>query len=231
LGLHKTTTGGLLFHASLLVDLDVPYMLNVLKTPFEKISDKEISSVAERTTTIQRENLNPITLNKVRRTVLNGYKTAFGVNMELSDFSHEEMDEIRQLEKDKYMDSGWIFQSTDVTDAVGKSIIKTDGGLLDIHIVLAGRMIKSAYIGGDFFTSEHAIADLEQSLRWHSSQDKSLTETLTQVYERWSGDLANLPMESLIKGLMSAIQKAEIMARKHSSDPYGCFVTPGSAHA
>ena len=231
LGLHKTATGGLLFHASLLVDLDVAYMLNVLQTPFEKISDKEISSVAERTTTIQRENLNPITLNKVRRTVLNGYKTAFGVNMELSDFSHEEMDEIRQLEKDKYMDSDWIFQSTDVADAIGKSIIKTEGGLLDIRIVLAGKMIKSAYIGGDFFTSEHAIADLEQSLRWHSSQHKSLQETLTQVYERWLGDLANLPMEYLIKGLMSAIQKAEIMARKHSSDPYGCFVTPGSAHA
>jgi hypothetical protein len=64
-------------------------------------------------------------------------------------------------------------------------------------------------------------------LRWHSSQDKSLQETLTQVYKRWLDDLANLPMESLIKGLMSAIQKAEIMARKHSSDPYGCFVTPG----
>ena len=227
LGLHKTATGGLLFHASLLVDLDVAYMLNVLQTPFEKISDKEISSVAERTTTIQRENLNPITLNKVRRTVLNGYKTAFGVNMELSDFSHEEMDEIRQLEKDKYMDSDWIFQSTDVADAIGKSMIKTKGGLLDIRIVLAGKMIKSAYIGGDFFTSEHAIADLEQSLRWHSSQESSLHETLSQVYERWSGDLANLPIESLIKALSSAIQKAEIMARKTSSDPYGCFVSPG----
>jgi len=231
LGLHKTATGGLLFHASLLVDLDVAFMLNVLQTPFEKISDKDISSVAERTTTIQRENLNPITLNEVRRTVLNGYKTAFGVNIELSDFSHEEKDEIRQLEKDKYMDSDWIFQSTNVADAIGKSMIKTEGGLLDIRIVLAGKMIKSAYIGGDFFTSEHAIADLEQSLRWHSSQDKSLKKTLTQVYKRWSGDLTNFPMESLIKGLMSAIQKAEIMSRKHSSDPYGCFVTPGSAHA
>jgi lipoate-protein ligase A len=231
LGLHKTTTGGLLFHASLLVDLDVPYMLNVLKTPFEKISDKEISSVAERTTTVQRENLNSITLNEVRRTVLNGYKTAFGVKMEVSDFSNEEMNEIRQLEKDKYMDSDWIFQSTDVADAIGKSMIKTKGGLLDIRIVLAGKMIKSAYIGGDFFTSEHAIADLEQSLRWHSSQDKSLQETLTQVYKRWSDDLANLPKESLHKAIISAIQKAEIMARKTSSDPYGCFVTPGSANA
>ena len=231
LGLHKTTTGGLLFHASLLVDLDVSYMLNVLKTPFEKISDKEISSVAERTTTVQRENLNSITLNEVRRTVLNGYKTAFGVKMEVSDFSNEEMNEIRQLEKDKYMDSDWIFQSTDVADAIGKSMIKTKGGLLDIRIVLAGKMIKSAYIGGDFFTSEHAIADLEQSLRWHSSQDKSLQETLTQVYKRWSDDLANLPKESLHKAIISAIQKAEIMARKTSSDPYGCFVTPGSANA
>lgn len=231
LGLHKTATGGLLFHASLLVDLDVSYMLNVLRTPFEKISDKEIATVAERTTTIQREYKKPLTLNYVRIIILNGYKNAFDANIELSDFSNEEMDEIRQLEKDKYMDSDWIFQSTDVADAIGKSIIKTEGGLLDIRIVLAGKMIKSAYIGGDFFTSEHAIADLEQSLRWHSSQHKSLTETLTQVYERWLGDLANMPMEYLIKGLLSAIQKAEIMARKKSSDPYGCFVTPEGVHA
>ena len=231
LGLHKTATGGLLFHASLLVDLDVSYMLNVLRTPFEKISDKEIATVAERTTTVQREYKKPLTLNNVRVIILNGYKNAFDANIELSDFSNEEIDEIRQLEKDKYMDSDWIFQSTDVADAIGKSIIKTEGGLLDIRIVLAGKMIKSAYIGGDFFTSEHAIADLEQSLRWHSSQHKSLQETLTQVYERWLGDLANLPMEYLIKGLMSAIQKAEIMARKNSSDPYGCFVTPRGVHA
>ena len=231
LGLHKTATGGFLFHASLLVDLDVSYMLDVLRTPFEKISDKEIATVAERTTTVQREYKKPLTLNNVRVFILNGYKNAFDANIELSDFSNEEIDEIRQLEKDKYMDSDWIFQSTDVADAVGKSIIKTDGGLLDIRIVLAGKMIKSAYVGGDFFTSEHAIADLEQSLRWHSSQHKSLQETLTQVYERWLGDLANLPMEYLIKGLMSAIQKAEIMARKNSSDPYGCFLTPGGVHA
>ena len=55
LGLHKTANSGLLFHASLLVDLDVPFMLNVLKTPFEKISDKEISNVSERITTVRRE--------------------------------------------------------------------------------------------------------------------------------------------------------------------------------
>ena len=231
LGLHKTDSGGLLFHASLLVDLDVPYMLNVLKTPFEKITDKEISDVSERTTTVQREYKKPLTLNNVRVIILNGYKNAFDANIELSDLSNEEMDEIRQLEKDKYMDNDWIFQTTDVPDATGKALVKTPGGLLDIRLVLAGKMIKSAYIHGDFFTSEHAIADLEQSLRWHSSQHKSLQETLTQVYERWSDDLTNLPMDSLLNAIVVAIQKAERTARKGLADPYGCFVTPGGTHA
>ena len=231
LGLHKTATGGLLFHASLLVDLDVSYMLDVLRTPFEKISDKEIATVAERTTTVQREYKKPLTLNNVRVFILNGYKNAFDANIELSDFSNEEIDEIRQLEKDKYMDSDWIFQSTDVADAVGKSIIKTDGGLLDIRIVLAGKMIKSTYIHGDFFTSEHAIADLEQSLRWHSSNVNTMSRTLSKVYERWSDDLTNLPMDSLLNAIVVAIQKAERTARKGLADPYGCFVTPGGTHA
>ncbi len=37
LGLYRAPYGGLLFHASLLVDLDVALMLQILKTPFEKI--------------------------------------------------------------------------------------------------------------------------------------------------------------------------------------------------
>jgi len=55
LGIYRAGNGGLLFHASLLVDLDVPLMLRVLNTPFEKISDKEIATVAARTTTVRRE--------------------------------------------------------------------------------------------------------------------------------------------------------------------------------
>jgi lipoate-protein ligase A len=231
LGLHKTDSGGLLFHASLLMDLDVPYMLNVLKTPFEKITDKEISAVSERTTTVRLESNTSLTIGEVRKIILNGYRESFQLNIQKGDFTKSEWNEVHQLEKDKYMDNDWIFQTTDVPDATGKALVKTPGGLLDIRIVLAGKMIKSAYIGGDFFTSEHAIADLEQSLRWHSSNENSVSETLSKIYERWFEDLANLPMDALIKAINSAIQKAAHTARKASADPYGCFVTPGGAHA
>ena len=231
LGLHKTDTGGLLFHASLLVGLDVPYMLNVLKIPFEKITDKEISAVSERTTTVRLESNTSLTIDEVRNIIFNGYRDAFQLNIRKGDFTKSELNEVHQLEKDKYMNNDWIFQTTDVPDATGKALVKTPGGLLDIRLVLAGEMIKSVYIRGDFFTSEHAIADLEQSLRWHSSNENTMSGTLSKVYERWSDDLTNLPMDSLLNALNTAIQEAKRTSRKGLADPYGCFVTPGGTHA
>ena len=231
LGLHKTDTGGLLFHASLLVGLDVPYMLNVLKIPFEKITDKEISAVSERTTTVRLESNTSLTIDEVRNIIFNGYRDAFQLNIRKGDFTKSELNEVHQLEKNKYMDNDWIFQTTDVPDAMGKTLVKTPGGLLDIRLVLAGEMIKSVYIRGDFFTSEHAIADLEQSLRWHSSNENTMSGTLSKVYERWSDDLTNLPMDSLLNALNTAIQEAKRTSRKGLADPYGCFVTPGGTHA
>ncbi len=231
LGLHKTDTGGLLFHASLLVGLDVPYMLNVLKIPFEKITDKEISAVSERTTTVRLESNTSLTIDEVRNIIFNGYRDAFQLNIRKGDFTKSELNEVHQLEKDKYMNNDWIFQTTDVPDATGKALVKTPGGLLDIRLVLAGEMIKSVYIRGDFFTSEHAIADLEQSLRWHSSNENTMSGTLSKIYERWSADLTNLPMDSLLNALNTAIQEAKRISRKSMADPYGCFVTPGGTHA
>ncbi len=231
LGLHKTDTGGLLFHASLLVGLDVPYMLNVLKIPFEKITDKEISAVSERTTTVRLESNTSLTIDEVRNIIFNGYRDAFQLNIRKGDFTKSELNEVHQLEKNKYMDNDWIFQTTDVPDATGKALVKTPGGLLDIRLVLAGEMIKSVYIRGDFFTSEHAIADLEQSLRWHSSNENTMSGTLSKIYERWSADLTNLPMDSLLNALGTAIQEAKRISRKSMADPYGCFVTPGGTHA
>ena len=54
LGICRDATGGMLFHTSLLVDLDVPLMLRLLSIPAEKISDKVLRYVADRTTTVRR---------------------------------------------------------------------------------------------------------------------------------------------------------------------------------
>ncbi len=149
LGIYRAGNGGLLFHASLLVDLDVPLMLRVLNTPFEKISDKEIATVAARTTTVRREMGLDIALNDVRQKVAEGYATTFKVELAAGDFTADELQHIAQLEREKYLSSAWIFQTTEVADTVGAARMKTAGGLLEVKVTLAGRLLKAVYIAGE----------------------------------------------------------------------------------
>jgi lipoate-protein ligase A len=231
LGIYRAGNGGLLFHASLLVDLDVPFMLRVLNTPFEKISDKEIATVAARTTTVRREMRHDITLNDVRQKVAEGYATTFSVELAAGDFTTDELQHIAQLERDKYFTSAWIFQTTEVADTVGAARMKTAGGLLEVKVTLAGRLLKAVYITGDFFVEENVVADIEASLRWHSSAPEAIAATLQSIYARRQDELNMIPLPALTEIIHLAAQKAlAAEAREHAS-PYGCFVNPEAAHA
>lgn len=227
LGIYCAPSGGLLFHASLLVDLDVSLMLRVLNTPFEKISDKEIATVAARTTTVRRELGSPIALAQVRERVAEGYAVAFQVSLVPGDFTPDERKTIASLEQNKYLTDDWIFQTTAVLDAFGSSKVKTPAGLLDVRASLAGGTLKAVYIGGDFFSAESAIADLEASLRWHTAEPGAIAATLQQNYARWQAELSHIPLTDLIQAVQTAVQRASVAAAKVRSDPYGCFVNPG----
>src|SRR6266511_2870290 len=112
LGVYRSPSGGLLFHASMLVDLDIALMLKVLNTPFEKLSDKEIDTVAARITTVRRETESKITLDAVRRVIADGFVSAFNVNLVPSGFASDERVEIEKLEQEKYLSEDWVFQTT-----------------------------------------------------------------------------------------------------------------------
>ncbi|MBI4788058.1 MAG: lipoate--protein ligase family protein [Chloroflexi bacterium] len=229
LGIYRAPSDGLLFHASLLVDLDVPLMLRVLDTPFEKISDKEIATVAARTTTVRREVGWAIPLQQVRACIAQAYAEAFGVSLVAGDFSHEERQVIAALEQDKYLTDGWTFQTTEVPDAFGSAKVKTAAGLLDVRATLAGRMLKAVFIGGDFFTAENAIAALEAGLRWHTAEPGAVAATLEKNYARWQTELCHIPLADLVQAVHTAVQRANIADAKARADPYGCFVNPGGA--
>ncbi|MFQ5612912.1 MAG: hypothetical protein ACE5H9_12340 [Anaerolineae bacterium] len=229
LGIYRAASGGLLFHASLLVDLDVPLMLQILNTPFEKISDKEIATVSARTSTVRREVGRQVTLDAVRRQVAAGYAAAFDVELVPGDFTPGERRAAAALEREKYLTDGWVHQTTEVPDAVGAARVKTPGGLLDVRLTLAGQMMKAVFISGDFFAAEKAVADLEASLRWHTSRVEAVEATLGQVYERWPLELEAIPLAALSRAIQQAVRRAGLVEAKTRSDPYGCFVTPGGS--
>jgi lipoate-protein ligase A len=229
LGICRVPSGGLLFHASLLVGLDIPLMLRVLKTPFEKISDKEAATVAERVTTVRREIGRAIEVEEVRARVAGGYAAAFDISLAPGDFTDGERRAISDLQSLKYDTAEWVNQTTRVPDATGSAKLKTPGGLLDVRVTLAGNTIKALFIGGDFFAAEGAVADLEASLRWHTAEATAIVPTLARAYAQRASDLAALPLDSLTQVIQHAIRRAQVAESAARADPYGCFVNPEHA--
>jgi lipoate-protein ligase A len=231
LGIYRASSGGLLFHASLLVDLDIALMLNVLNTPFEKISDKEIDTVAGRITTVRRETESRISIAEVRCVIADGFVSVFDVNLIPSDFTDDECVEIAALEHEKYLTDDWVHQTTSVPDTNGSAKIKTDAGLIDVSVTMAGAMIKAAFIGGDFFASENAIADLEASLRWHAGQPDKVAETIRKIFQSRKDEFGGIQPEVMIEAVMKAVSRARVAESQMRADPYGCYVNPGGAYA
>lgn len=231
LGIYRDPSGGLLFHASLLIDLDVPLMTSVLKIPLEKMSDKDVATLADRLSTVRKELGNSIHPTEVRQQVASGFKSAFDLDLASGMMSQDELAAIEELENHKYQTQGWIFQKSSVPDGNGSARLKTEAGLIDVHVALAGKTIKSIFIRGDFLAAENAIADLEASLRWHTSDQQTVTKTLHNVYDRRALDLNLLPQEAVGAVISAAIRDAESCAPDpEEKKPYGCFVNPEGTH-
>ena len=229
LGICRVSSGAVLFHASLLVDLDVPLMLRVLNTPFEKIRDREIAIVGGRTSTMRKELGCEISVEEVRRKVAEGYATAFDVDLAPGDFTMEESRAIDRFRVEKYLTEEWIFQTTEVPDRVGSARMKTPAGLLDVTVAMAGRTLKAVFINGDFFAAENVIAELEASLRWHSSEPQAVAGTLQKVYASRGAALSDISLEALAETVQAAVLRAQVVDDGAPSRPYGCFVVPGTS--
>ncbi len=231
LGIYRAPSGGLLFHASLLGDLDITLMLRVLKTPFEKLSDKDIDTVAGRITTVRRETESKISLDEVRCVIATGFVSAFDVNLAVSDFTLDEREEIAILEQQKYLSEDWVYQTTAVPDSNGSAKVKTPAGLIDVSVTTAGATIKAVFIGGDFFAAENAVADLEASLRWHTSQPEKVAVTIEKIFESRGSEFNGIQPNAMIEAVTKAVARARVAESQTRADPYGCYVNPGGANA
>jgi len=231
LGVYRSPSGGLLFHASLLVDLDIALMLKVLNTPFEKLSDKEVDTIAGRITTIRRETQSRITLYEVRRVIADGFVSAFNANLVPSGFASDERADIEKLEQEKYLSDDWIYQTTAVPDSNGSAKVKTPAGLIDVSVTTAGAIIKAVFVGGDFFAAENAVADLEASLRWHTTQPEKVAATIEKIFQSRVSEFNGIQPEFMIEAVTKAVARARVEESQTRADPYGCYVNPGGAYA
>lgn len=222
LGVYRNEEGIFLFHASLLVDLDVDLMLRILKIPAEKLSDKLRSRVEENLTTVRRELGRELGLNEVRRAIQEGFATTQGACLRPAPLTPEELQGVQKLETVKYRDESWIFQRQPTPDMNGTSLRKTPGGLLRLYLSLAGDKIKDVTLTGDFISDGADILSLEKDLSWLPAEEWAVRRVVAAYQAKAPQTLGGMGPEDLVTAIMEAV--AEAKKASSQGGPYGCFV-------
>ncbi|MCB0589240.1 MAG: lipoate--protein ligase family protein [Phaeodactylibacter sp.] len=217
LGIHVNPHGAIQFHTSLLVGLDIPLMLKVLKIPMQKIGDKaQVNKVAQRITTVSRALGRTLTTGEVRELVKAQFRAHFGVQLENQPLTAGEKAGIEKLTNERYRNEEWIFHNSPQPDMNGMGLKKTPAGLLRTYVALKGETIKSVLITGDFFGQESLFRQIEVNLKW-SALDKELVKR--KVHQAFV-ELGHTTPELSADDVNEAIWRAALGAMKEVQFTY-----------
>ncbi len=238
LGLYLDPSGAVLFHASVLVDLDIALMLEVLRIAGAKLSDKSrscssggpaVRRVSERVTTVSRQLGRSAVAGEVREAVRAGFAECFGVELEAGALRDGERRQRDQLIAARYGNDAWIHQRSPRRDARGTALLKTPEGLLRVYVATHGEVIKSALVTGDFNLLPPAVNQLEASLRWCRAEPGRIRELTEQAF---TGDELGVPAAAVAAAVWEATAGAlELQRGGHPARLEGScyFPEPGAA--
>lgn len=166
LGLYIDSGGAMLFHASVLASLDVPFMLEVLRVPAAKLADKAAAAVSERVTTVCEQTGEPWSGATLRDVVAAGFEKAFGSPLVPGEATSQELNEASRLEDEKYATAGWIRERSAPTESMGTATFRTPAGLVRVFVAVDGGVMRSVLFTGDFNQLPPELLRLEEALRW-----------------------------------------------------------------
>jgi lipoate-protein ligase A len=99
--------GSVLQHGTVLISPDVRQMFELLRVSREKISDKFISSIYERVTTVEREIGRKPAFEEVREAMLTGFEDSLGIELHEDELTGEELELAANL-RPKYVSDEWL---------------------------------------------------------------------------------------------------------------------------
>ena len=211
--------GGTLFHCSLLVDLDVPFMLRVLRVPARALGERAVPAVLRRVTTVRRASGREVALEDVRGAVADGFARAFGATLEPGALDPAEQATARRLAAERYASSEWLFPPRLREERHGEGSIDTAQGTIHAAVTLAGDVIASVLVSGDLIGYESAVAEFESSLRWTRPGRAILRERAAAV-----AAAAGIGAEDLAEAVWQACVEARAAGR-----PRGACYYPAAA--
>ncbi len=101
--------GGLLQHGTLLMDVDVDEMFQILRVSEEKLRDKIVDSVKHRVTSLRHEGVE-IEFGELQKVLADGFREALNARMYEEEIPREVYDYAKTLEVEKYATREWNFR-------------------------------------------------------------------------------------------------------------------------
>jgi lipoate---protein ligase len=209
-----------LFQGTLLIDFNLENLIKALRIPTEKLNRRELSSAAERVTSVKEQLGFVPPLEKIRSVLLGAFRESFGITFQPGGLTPREeklfADELAVMRSDS-----WIYgdRLPPVHQEVLRSIHKEDGGLIRVaaKVDMGRRILRDVLITGDFFIRpQRAVYDLEAALRHKKLDD--LDETVRRFFADKSRCLLQLTAYDFICALRMAVDKVGYTAYGFSMD-------------
>jgi lipoate-protein ligase A len=204
LGLYMDDRGALLFHSSVLADLDIELMLEVLRIPGAKLADKGVARVQERVTTVTRETARAWSGAELREVIADGFREMLGVELGYSDFDEREQGRARELERERYVRSSWLNGRT-IDGARGTSALKTPAGFVRVYAGVQRDSLSSVLIAGDFSVMPPGLLRLEAALRWCPAEPDRIAAVTRRELD---GDELGVDVDQIAAAIWSAAERA-----------------------
>lgn len=221
LGLYVDDDGGLLFHASVLADLDVPLMLSLLRVPAAKLADKAVTSVEQRITTVSRETGRELDGASLREVIGTGFAKAFVADLAESAPTAVELAATDRLAEVRYRHPDWLELHSPAQDVTGTALLKTPAGLLRVYVSARGTTATSVLFAGDLVELPGSVRRLEGLLRWGRLEQDALARA---VCDSGAAHDLGCPPQSLVDAVLEAGRR--IQHPSHPVRPQGSCYYP-----
>lgn len=205
LGLYVDDRGALLFHASVLADLDVELMLELLRIPGAKLADKGMARVHERVTTLTLQTATRWSGAQLREVIAEGFRETLGLELACSQLDAPERERAHELEAERYARPSWLRGRLPGAGAHGTSALKTPAGLVRIYAGVQRDTLSSVLLAGDFSLMPPGLLRLEAALRWCAAEPGRIAEVARRELE---GDELGVEPDQVAAAVWSAAERA-----------------------
>ena len=204
--------GSFVFQCSLLVDFDVDEMLRVLRFPLEKLSDKAVSSMRGRVTSVREQLGTAPPLAMIKQAILDGLEDTLGYELYSGELTAQE-DSMLAETLPYFQSDDWVYgKGGKVVNTVDSTVnYKAPGGLIRVQMRLdeGARVIKYVMISGDFFAyPARVVNDLEAVLKNTPVGGNHIEEKIRSFFSHGDIHILGVGAEDFIAVMLLAAERS-----------------------